>query len=341
MWTRRGFLGLVQAGAIAIVLGIGACTKPPEQPAAAAPATIADAGSRFDCATPRGQVLAPSDLRAPLKPLFATPADCDLYLGFARQSNLDPAGYNLQERSIATYLVARDRLVRAYIDRNGFVADTDAARSLFESLGYNGWNAAAVQEASSALAKDVWRRGLEIRAPPEAAIYAGGAGSGKTSVIEPLFSDRLKNRTAVTMDGTLASFRSAQKRIGEALAAGKTPIVYYIYREPMDAWVNGVIKRAIVNESAGGRVVPLTQFLRTHRGALATVQRLASMPGVKVVAIDNSRGLGKQQEMEVSQLQALSFEPDEAAFIEALERAYNEGLGYGRLTERQRDEMLK
>lgn len=284
--------------------------------------------------------MAASELRRPDAQLFSDAKACDTYLGFERKPDLDADGYLLQERSITTYLIAQDLLIERYVERHGFVADTDAARELFESIGYAGHNATAVHEASSALAKEVWRRGLLEGKGTEAALFAGGPGSGKSSAIKGLYSKRLE-KAAVVLDGTLGSQRSARARIKEAIAAGKVPVVYYVYRDPADAWVGGVIKRAVADREAGGRVVPISQFLKTHAGALKTVQSLLDDSNITVLAIDNSRTAGEQRPLGLDELRDLSVNIDHAELVKSVDLAFREGRPYGYISSEQRQELLK
>lgn len=192
----------------------------------------------------------------------------------------------VQEKSLAKYEANPEGLVDEYIATHGKIVNTDEARKLFADVGYNGLNAAAVQEASSAVAKGAYRRALAENPGEYAVLYAGGSGAGKSS-ISRLFKDS-ESGAAVVLDGNLSTLESADKRITEAVRAGKKVRIAYVYREPVDAWMNGVIKRMRDNKSEGSRVVPLRIFLQNHKGSHDVVRHLLNNPDIEFKLADNT-----------------------------------------------------
>lgn len=188
------------------------------------------------------------------------------------------------------------------------VANADLARRLFQDVGYNGRNSAAVHEAASALNKDVWRAALR-NPEPNAYIYAGGSGVGKSSAVGRLLPE-VTAKGAAILDGNLSKTASAQARINEAIDAGKRPIIVYVYRDPVDAWVNGVVKRMRENAEEGGRVVPLSTFLENHPGSFNVVKDMIDA-GISVRLIDNSLGPKKAQRMSRAKFNSLRYDSNE------------------------------
>lgn len=215
----------------------------------------------------------------------------------------------IQDRTVARYEEGADKLADEYIETFGKVVNTDEARKLFKVDGYNGVNAPAVHEASSAIAKDVYIRSLIENPEPNAILYAGGAGTGKTSVSKQLFGKEIDN-AAVVLDGNLAKISSAKDRIAEAIKAGKKPKVIYTYRDLEDAWVNGVIKRMLSNPEEGGRTVKLSVFLNSHFGSLKVAQEIAKTNPTMIRAIDNSLGRGKHTVMSLDKLNGIVYNTD-------------------------------
>lgn len=198
-------------------------------------------------------------------------------------------------------------MLEAYKNRFGAVVNTDLARRMFADVGYNGQNSAAVQEAASALGKDAWRDALKTNPEKDAFIFSGGSGVGKSSIVDK-FLPEIHNDAAAVLDGNLSSVGSAEKRIKEAIAAGKTPHIVYVYRDPVDAWVNGVVKRMKDNQAEGGRIVPMSVFLENHPGSLKVIKKLISDNSNAVFHLfDNSLGAGNGIEMTVDKLNELGY----------------------------------
>lgn len=240
----------------------------------------------------------------------------DAYKSFERQPGLTDADRKVEDESIKTYLKHKGALTEEYQKRFGTkVVNADLARRLFHEtegadiakhVGYNGRNSAAVQEAASALNKDAWRKALQ-NPEADAILYAGGSGSGKSTAVKQLIPD-IEQHAAAVLDGNLSSLKSATARLSEIADAGKNAKVVYVYRDPADAWVNGVVKRMRDNKEEGGRIVPMSVFLQNSAGSLGVVKTLAD-GGVDVIAIDNSKGKGRASIMSRTELDKLSM-PD-------------------------------
>ena len=202
-------------------------------------------------------------------------------------------------------------MLKQYTRSFGKVVNADLARRLFKDCGYNGRNSAAVHEPSSALAKDAWRHNLKENSQPDAILYAGMSGAGKSSAVTGVLP-HIEEDAAAVLDGNLSKISTAEERIKEALDAGKDPIIVYVWRDPVDAWVNGVVKRMKSNAEEGGRVVPLSEALKNGPGSLATV-RTALSKGAKfnedVYIVDNSLGSKNAKLMDREKFDTLSY-PD-------------------------------
>lgn len=254
-----------------------------------------------------------------------------------RIQGLSPEDAIIQDRAIQHYEEHHKELMLEYYKKFGNkVANADEARKLFTpdalgGVGYTGKNAAAVHEAASALNKDVWRNNLK-NPEPEAWLYAGGPGSGKSTAIEKTFPD-LNTRAAAILDGTMSKLGSSAQRIKEAVDAGKNVKIAYVYREPLDAWENGVIARMLNNPKEGGRVVRMTDFVEITPGALKTAQAL-KRDGFAVVPINNSLGRNKQRVMSDSEFMSLSV-PEGPMLRSVLVASTQRMLSTGKITQEQ------
>lgn len=257
---------------------------------------------------------------------------------FPRQKGLSYSDSQLQEKAIKKYVLNKEQMVNDYIQNfseGGKVVNTDNARNLFREDGYAGTQSAAVQEASSAIAKEAWKRILATNKERYANILAGGSGSGKTSTIEEVIPGAFKN-TAGVLDGNLSSYNSAKKSIKEAQNAGKTYRLFYVYREPEDAW-RGVIERMIGNPKEAGRLVPSSIVSENHTGSLKVIKQLYN-EGHNIRFIDNSRGRGNAQEVGIDFINNIRYNENmRARFIKIAKEYYDAG----KITKEQYRALIK
>ena len=212
---------------------------------------------------------------------------------FERAKGLTSQGRKIEEKAYQMIREDKEGLIQKYDEMFGSKnINTDNVRKLFTSAGYVGRNAADVQEPSSYLAKKLFTRALQN---PEKDVFftSGGSGSGKTTAINK-FIGKIEDDSAAVLDSNLSSYSSAVKKIKEAKDAGKTVKIAYVYRDPVDAFVNGVVKRGIDNPKEMGRIVPVKTVAENHKGSLDVIKKLykEATPSEKknFTFIDNSLG---------------------------------------------------
>jgi hypothetical protein len=249
-----------------------------------------------------------------LSPGFSAAQESGLYpgkLGIQKAKDLSREAREVEAR-FAKYLEEHtDEAVAGYKAKYGKEINTDNVRELSRDYAPGGMEAedgqtkaararwsSAVHEPSSAFAKEIYRRDLK---KPAAAnerslviFTAGGAGAGKTSSIEGVPGlARAVEVAQIVYDTTLSSLKSSVERIAQALEAGKTVSIVFVYRDPIDALVGGALPRA----ERMGRTLPLDAFLETHAGSPAVLLKIAELykndKRVEIAVIDNSRGRGK------------------------------------------------
>jgi hypothetical protein len=104
-----------------------------------------------------------------------------------------------------------------------------------------------------------------------------------------------------------------------------------IVRDPEDALVAGALKRAEAQRKkfGTGRTVPLATHIKTHQGAVETVNRLAAEyadhKDVHIHVIDNTQGFGKAKLQSVEWLKSVAYNDIEGRVKKALEREHDEG----------------
>jgi hypothetical protein len=248
----------------------------------------------------------------------------------------------VQEASIKKYESNPEKMVNDYIKQNGKIVNTDEARKLFKDEGYVGTNARAVQEASSAVSKDVFRKLLNDSKGEDALFTVGGSGTGKTSVIKNMFPEEYAN-AGVILDSNLSKMQSAGDRIQEALNAGKKPNLIYVYRDPIDSWINGVVKRMNnKTNDEGGRIVPLSVFIDNHKGSYNVIKSLLQNPDngkkFKISLIDNSLGQGNHELLDPKKFGTISYNDNlKEQLLEETKKLYEQG----QITKVQYQELIQ
>lgn len=211
---------------------------------------------------------------------------------FQRAKNLSSDDRKVESKAFEKIEKQEDKLLQQYESKNGKIVNVDSFRPLFAKEGYVGRNAAAVQEPSSYLAKKMYTKLLNNDGGFVVAT-GGGSGAGKTSGLKniPEFLD-LKDKSAVILDSNLSTFDSAVKKIKEAEDKGKVFVEFYVYRDPIDAFTNGVIKRMKENTEETGRLVPSRIVAQNTLDSFNVAKKLDSM-GKEVYYVDNSLGKNK------------------------------------------------
>lgn len=218
----------------------------------------------------------------------------------------------------------------------GRTLNTDVARELSEHYRADRTKSADVHEPSSAFVKRLYAERLAAPTPEgrDATVIftAGGTGAGKTTGMEIVKKvDPKAGKAEMVYDTNMNTFESADKKIRQALDAGRKVNIIYTYRDPVDALANGALKRAKrMEETIGtGRTVPLSEHARTHLGARQVIEQLAAKykknDKVQIRVIDNSRGPGNAVVSRLDKLPKLNENEIRKGLRDALERAKKSG----------------
>lgn len=99
----------------------------------------------------------------------------------------------------------------------------------------------------------------------------------------------------IIYDTTLSDLNFSVELIERSLKSGRAVTVIYIYREPLEAFVNGVMPRA----AKTGRTVGCPFHVFTHVTTRKVMDQLATRYAndqrFELIAIDNSRGADQQR----------------------------------------------
>ena len=176
-----------------------------------------------------------------------------------------------------------------YGRRFGSVLNTDNAKELQE--GYDRADAKSVvahhPEAGRTVRRlfDKWLVEKKGAGDGTVVFAGGGAGAGKSTAVEGF-----KKHADFVFDSTMASGDALRDSVRKVIDNGQTPVLTYVYRDPVDAWINGVKGRV----AKGGHIVPATAFARSHVNSRKNFLSLADEFGDKVEAkiYENVEGTG-------------------------------------------------
>ena|GEM_PF-5706809 len=231
--------------------------------------------------------------------------------------------------------------------KGGSILSVDDARELSEFYRADKSRASNVQSAATKFIQDLYQE--RLRAPvreghePLVLSTAGGTGAGKSSFLDTPGGRALNSKADFVYDGTLGDKGKAVMNIQQALDANpnRNVAVFYIYRDPVEAFRNGVLKGAMEDGPRKGRTVPLDAHLQTHVNARKAVEGLREMyaadPRVKFYAVDNTHGKGNARVVGFDSLPAIN----EDGLRERLQNVLDEELRTGDISkvvaERSRD----
>lgn len=250
--------------------------------------------------------------------------DSKEFKDFPRNENvISPEEKAVEDSAIVKYLSQKKEMLAQYLKDHGNLVNTDEARKYFTDIGYNGTNSQSIQEAASQLAKDALAHLIEKNTGSGKNGYymAGSSGAGKTHATTNMAAEFKK--AAFVLDGNLSNPTTALSKIATAEAAGLLPTIVHIWREPVEAWKDGVVDRMLGSGESAGRVVPLKEFLKNLVGSLSTVKK-AIGKGIPVTGIHNSMD-GTIKSNSMSAIRKLEIPPS----VQAEGIAYVEGLAKG------------
>ena len=141
-------------------------------------------------------------------------------------------------------------------------------------------------ETFSDLAKKTFTKALETDTNDTVRFLAGGSGSGKSeNILKGLEADKRVN--GIIVDGVMADYDSAIKKLAEVEAHGKAVEINAILPDIARAW-RWAQSRAIRT----GREVPLDVFIDKHVGFANTIKKLAE-DGFKINLLDTRKVASK------------------------------------------------
>ncbi|MCR4374153.1 MAG: 2'-5' RNA ligase family protein [Acidobacteria bacterium] len=165
----------------------------------------------------------------------------------------------------------RDTLQQDYEAQFGRVVNDDNMRELLgaHSPDRRWGNLNAVRSSSGAAVRQVFRQILDEPMDPTrdaVLLTAGGPGSGKSTSAgeDPSFF--------AVFDSTLHNYEQAKALIEQVKASGRVAVVRYVRRNPVEAFMDGVLTRAL--DPSNGRPVSIKSHAEKHVEGRETIARL-------------------------------------------------------------------
>ena len=222
----------------------------------------------------------------------------------------------MEKVSLAYFKANKDTLVKAFLKKHENKINPDDGKEFFRAVGYVPsvtWTAEGVHRAGSNLAKavtDVAHVKFKGTGNGDQLMLAGAPGVGKTTGIEKLAKTEY-DEASIVYDSTLSDFDKAVEKIDKALKAGFRVPIYWTYRNPVDAWLNGVLVRT----AAGGRHVPLNvYFPKTEVSAkviLQLVEFYKNEKGAEFRFINNDLGRDNAELVGLDFVKKIEYNRDE------------------------------
>lgn len=179
--------------------------------------------------------------------------------------------------------------VDQYLKRFGNVLSSDNIKLMFRDRGYDPHDEESIRDFHKRTGPwvgrmfDIFLRTRKGKGNRSVVFTGGGNGSGKSSVLNEDFA---RNADFV-MDSAMVNLSAARESIQKVIDNGQLPNLAFVYRDPREAWFNGVQKR---NTDADGHTVPKSTFVNTHSKARENFLKLLEEFGgkVKYIIRDNS-----------------------------------------------------
>lgn len=199
-------------------------------------------------------------------------------------------------------------LIDQYKTNFGSLINTDIAKTLFNDAGYNDINTADAQRAAGKLTEKLYDDAIDTQkgvGNNTVVGTIGETGSGKSSATGELLGAS-KDQYPIINDSTGSSPDHLNRQIQQALDNGYKFKLVYVYRDPVEAWDNGVLNRK--------RHVPIETHISTHEKAqqnfIAALEKYNDNPNFSAEAFINANDKDPQ-DLTLEELKKIVYNKDE------------------------------
>lgn len=239
---------------------------------------------------------------------------------------------------------SKDQIISDYEKQFGKIYNPDDFRSLVhdEKLfgPYEGTKAQNVHEPVSEISNYIKNKRISEVKPGDAVMWtSGGPGSGKTTAIKAV-NPTAFNDVKFGYDSVLGNPTKAAKDINAVLKNGGENFIPHVVRDVEDAWMNGVVARAI----SKGRTVPLKIFLdgteKANKAIKTLYSEFADNPRVRIEFFDNRVPGAKATRLSLDQFNNIDMADLEKKFYDKLYNETQKLYENGTITKKIRDGLL-
>ena len=213
----------------------------------------------------------------------------DSYDGFSKASETLEAHLGLARAFDKEQLFARRRFQRRIADNPSEVVDeyiarfkrgnrplvinTDLAKELCPEYAASAQSrlrfSRCAYDPAKRLSELVYQTALEQEKWSHVIFIAGGAASGKSTVVELAIDEQQQARMSLFVDGTLSNLALAKAQTEAALQRGiPVSVIYAHCRIPV------AVQRALIRAEIMGRILTLRRLAETHFGAQNSILNL-------------------------------------------------------------------
>jgi len=207
---------------------------------------------------------------------------------------------------------------------------------------YNPIESQSVHEPASELANLAKDRAIDAVERGDTITWtAGGPGNGKGTAISRKLPDLFKD-SSFAYDSVLGNPKKALADIQRVLDAGGTNHIAYVFRNIEDAWVDGIVKRAL----SSGRTVSAKVYLQGMEKAWSSIQELHAALAEDsrnfFSLLDNTIKNGDATFATIEDVKNLNFKDLESKFLDKLENIAKDMHKEGALgTGQKADDLLR
>lgn len=251
-----------------------------------------------------------------------------------RMEGLSADAVEVEARAIERVTTESKQLIHEYRARFGVVVSTDQARELFPdysaSLESRLRYAGAVQHSAACLADMVFHDIVQEEMGGDALFTAGGTGAGKTSaILQNAETGQGMAGARVIYDSNFNSLKSALAKVELALRAECTVSVIFVHRNPVEAYLEGVLPRALEQ----GRTVSIAGHLRMHKDSRLTFlkvqRRLQAREKVGFMVLANTGHESEAFKTDIDYLRSIKY--DDTAVCAAIRKGLDDACREGKI----------
>ena len=179
---------------------------------------------------------------------------------------------------------------------NGLLLGSDDALELSPDYQLNQALSEILRNDAQVFITKLYELRLATQADAESKVVfsGGGTGSGKTSNVVTL-APAIKGNIEIIYDTTMSNLYYSSLLIDQAMDSGRSVTVVYVYRDPYDAFINGVIPRAKRTGRTVGCPFHVASHITSQKVITDLQKKYEANPKFDLVVVDSSHGIADRR----------------------------------------------